>query len=81
MFASLEYTGVVIDLGAGLTQISPVDNGYTSYLSSSNFKVTGEAVDEYLLFSLGIGNEIDIPINTVSKYVVRKELKEVVYKS
>ena len=38
----------MIDLGAELTQISPVRNGYTSQCSTANYKVTGKAVDEYL---------------------------------
>ena len=44
----MKYNGIVVDLGAGLTQISPVQYGYTSQFSSNVFKVTGNAVDEYL---------------------------------
>jgi actin-related protein len=44
----LKYDGIVVDLGAELTQISPVMNGYTSQCSSTTYKVTGNKVDEYL---------------------------------
>lgn len=48
----MAYNGLVVDLGAGLTQISPVSDGYTSQCSSHFFKVTGEQADEYLYRSL-----------------------------
>ena len=34
LFAELKYSGVVVDLGADITQVSPVENGYTSFYSS-----------------------------------------------
>ena len=56
MFAELKYSGIVVDFGADLTQISPVENGYTSFFSACDFKVNGQAIDKYILYSLQTGN-------------------------
>lgn len=48
MYSEMLYDGIVVDLGAGVTQISPVVDGYTSQFCSTNYEVTGKKVDEYL---------------------------------
>ena len=62
-----------------MTQISPVENGYTSYFSSSNFRVSGNNVDKYLLYSLLLGNEMNNAAdleNNMSLEKVKTDLKE-----
>lgn len=48
LYSELRYNGIVVDLGAGLTQITPVSDGYSSSLSSQLYKVTGNVLDDYL---------------------------------
>lgn len=79
LFAELKHSGVVVDFGGDMTQISPVENGYTSYYSSGSFRVSGNSVDKYLMYSLMIGNEIynsaDLE-NCLSLERVKSDLKE-----
>ena len=48
LFSERAYNGVVVDLGAGMTQISPVSDGYTSQHCCKGYKIAGNAVDESL---------------------------------
>lgn len=43
------HTGIVVDMGAESTTITPVCDGYASKSCSKNFKVTGNKIDEYLM--------------------------------
>ncbi len=52
LFAELKYSGLVVDFGGDMTQITPVENGYTSFFNSDNFWVSGQQVDKFLLYSL-----------------------------
>jgi len=52
LFAELKFSGIVVDFGAGLTQIVPVENGYASFSSADCFRVSGHSVDQFLLYSL-----------------------------
>ena len=49
MYSEMLTDGIVVDLGHGMSQISPVTDGYTSQFCSKSYKVTGEKVDDYLL--------------------------------
>eukprot|EP00347_Sterkiella_histriomuscorum_P017189 403350330 len=82
LFADLKYSGVVVDFGADMTQISPVENGYTSYYSSNAFRVNGNSVDKYLLYSLLLGNNQSPDIsNQMSLDRVKRDLKENLWES
>lgn len=60
-----------------MTQISPVDNGYTSFSSSSGYRVTGATVDKYMLYSLQMGNNIVPEItNQLNLERIKTDLKE-----
>ena len=81
LYSDLKYDGIVVDLGAELTQISPVMNGYTSQCSSSTFKVTGNKVDEYLAkilyqkFSLDLEPNMS-EMNYLNIFKLKQDLKE-----
>ncbi|CDW71840.1 actin-like protein 9-like [Stylonychia lemnae] len=77
LFAELKYSGMVVDFGADMTQISPVENGYTSFYSADNFKVNGQSIDKYLLYSLQLGNGLQPNIsNILNLEKVKSDLKE-----
>jgi len=76
LFSTLQYSGVVVDFGADLTQITPVEEGYASFFSSSSYRVSGRLVDMYLLSLLQRQNKAEIPINTVNLEMIKRDLKE-----
>lgn len=81
MYSECRYNGIVVDLGAELTQISPVTEGYTSQYSSSFFKVTGQRVDEYmfkLLYSRFTEDQVKVApkLDCVSLFRIKHDLKE-----
>ena len=74
----------MVDLGAEYTQISPVLEGYTSTLSSSFYRVTGNRVDDYIHTRLTINfapkevlNAKNLPkLDLLQMYKMKTDLKE-----
>ena len=82
LYSDAKYNGVVVDLGAEFTQISPVFDGYTSMLSSSLFKVTGNKLDRY--FFSRLHNNFCITdskpsMDILSLYKIKFDLKETIF--
>jgi actin-related protein len=85
LYSELEFNGIVVDLGAELTQISPVDQGYTSQFSSNFFKITGRKIDEFMYkllyhkFNLNAIHGVAARpprLDMVSLYKIKQDLKE-----
>ena len=82
----MKYNGIVVDLGAQYTQISPVNEGYTSCLSSGFFKVTGQMCDEHLFRSLfemytppsNVNNSYP-NMDILSLFKIKMDLKETIF--
>ena len=75
----MKYNGIVVDLGAEFTQISPVLDGYSSPLSSQTFKVSGNKLDNYLLNRLLTNfncQQRDVDIDHVHMYKFKCDIKE-----
>ena len=76
LYSFLRYTGLVVDFGASLTQISPVVNGYTSFKSSSSFKVSGEDIDNYMMLMLEEMNPMKDFSEALLRYNIDKHIKK-----
>lgn len=80
LFSDLKMNGIVVDLGAQYTQISPVSDGYTSLMSSKFFRVTGNKLDYYLykrlLSNYSLDSKYHDESNNISLFQVKRDLKE-----
>jgi actin-related protein len=50
LYSELKFNGIVVDIGGEMTQICPVENGYTSFCFSRGFKINGSETTKYLAY-------------------------------
>ena len=86
LYSNMKYNGIVVDMGAQYTQISPVNEGYTSCLSAGFFKVTGQMCDEHLFRSLyemytppSNANTSYPNMDILSLFKIKMDLKETIF--
>jgi len=73
----MKHSGIVVDFGAEQTCITPVEFGYASAKSSSNFAVNGLEIDKFHLWTLmQIEENREVEWTREVLYHVKKQFKE-----